>query len=115
MWALDKDDEATKQVIQDAISNNNNYVLKTQREGGGHNYFGADIATQLQKENELWKYSLMKRINPISFPAILMRNEKIWAGNSVSELGIFGTIIAKNLPQGNLQIFRSSINIYSFN
>lgn len=111
MWALDKDDEATRQVIQDAIVNCHGYVLKTQREGGGHNYFGDDVATQLQKEDELWKYSLMKRIVPVSFQAVLMRNAVVWSGSSVSELGIFGTLLAKVLPRGeeiqNLLIFES--------
>ena len=95
MWALDKEDCSTTKIIHDAITNYDKYVLKTQREGGGHNFFGADIATQLHKEDELWKYSLMRKINALSFPATLMRNGVVWSGEAVSELGIFGTIVAK--------------------
>jgi glutathione synthase len=71
------------------------YVLKTQREGGGHNYFGDDIREKLSTEKDLWKYSLMERIFPISFPAMLMRNSEIWTGEAVSEIGVFGRIIGK--------------------
>ena len=95
MWGLSKDDEETRSIIEKAKANPEKYVLKTQREGGGHNYFGDQVREQLEKEDELWKYSLMARIFPISFPATLMRNTEIWQGDAVSELGVFGKLLVK--------------------
>mmetsp|Transcript_5858 Transcript_5858/g.5020 ORF Transcript_5858/g.5020 Transcript_5858/m.5020 type:complete len:110 (+) Transcript_5858:559-888(+) len=95
MWGLSKDDEETKEIIEHAKTNPDKYVLKTQREGGGHNFFGDQVREQLEKEDELWKYSLMARIFPVSFPATLMRNSVITQLDSVSELGIFGKLLVK--------------------
>lgn len=92
MWGFE-DIEAVRDVIEDAKVNYDNYVLKTQREGGGNNYFGTALPELLSKEDELWQYSLMKRVHPIEFEAQLMNQEKIWQGTSVSELGIFGHIL----------------------
>lgn len=88
-----EDIEGVREVINEAKKNPGNYVLKTQREGGGNNYFGAAIPPMLELEDELWQYSLMKRVFPQSFNAQLMRNGVIWEGESVSELGIFGDIL----------------------
>jgi glutathione synthetase len=96
MYGLhDLTNEETIAVIKDAKTNPDKYVLKTQREGGGHNYFGDQIPVQLEKEDELWKYSLMKRIFPVSFPATLLRDSQVWHGTSVNELGIFGKLLVK--------------------
>jgi len=64
--------------------------LKTQREGGGNNYFGNAIPPILEREDELWQYSLMKRVFPQSFQATLVKGNDVYQGESVSELGIFG-------------------------
>lgn len=96
MYGLnDLSNEETKSVIEHAKAHPDKYVLKTQREGGGHNYFGDQVRVHLEKEDELWKYSLMKRIFPISFPATLLRNHKLWQGDAVSEIGIFGKLLVK--------------------
>lgn len=102
MWGLEHQDEETKALIEDAKANPHKYVLKTQREGGGHNYFGDSIRIQLEKEDELWKYSLMERIFPVSFPSILLRNSEVWCGDAVSELGIFGKILVKFGPTNTI-------------
>jgi len=51
-------------VINDCKQNPQNYVLKTQLEGGGNNYFGTAIPPILENESDLWQYSLMKRVFP---------------------------------------------------
>jgi len=56
MWGFDHIDEEVQKVAADAIEHPENYVLKTQREGGGNNYFGDDIKKILQaaeKSNQL--------------------------------------------------------------
>lgn len=45
LWSLDDPSEpTTAAVIQDAISKPHNYVLKPQREGGGNNLYGMQLA-----------------------------------------------------------------------
>ena len=107
MYSLDVLNEETKEIIQDAKINHMKYVLKTQREGGGHNYFGEDIPKQLEKEDELWKYSLMERVFPVRFHANLIRNKVIWSGESVNELGIFGVLLVKFEENGTHTVLKS--------
>jgi glutathione synthase len=71
MWGFE-DIEAVRDVINDCKANPQGYVLKTQREGGGNNYYGNAILPILENEKELWQYSLMKRINAKSFQANLI-------------------------------------------
>ena len=82
------------------------YVLKPQREGGGYNFYGDDLAKKL-KENisrgsdkdlklsdELAEYILMQRLFPPQQTAILMRGGRVEGqGESISELGAFGTLV----------------------
>ena len=86
------------------------YVLKPQREGGGYNYYGEDLANKL-KENctitadgeegsvqlspTLSEFILMERLFPPQQRAILLRNGQVeGTGMTISELGCFGTIVA---------------------
>ncbi|KAG7366705.1 glutathione synthetase [Nitzschia inconspicua] len=86
------------------------YVLKPQREGGGYNFYGKDLAKKL-KENtshkgsdkdastlqlgeNLAEYILMERLFPPQQRAILLRGGKVeGSGDSVSELGCYGCIL----------------------
>lgn len=85
------------------------YVLKPQREGGGYNFYGDDLAkklsenivknadgngTTIQLSDELAEYILMQRLFPPQQTAILMRGGKVeGTGESISELGAFGTLV----------------------
>jgi len=91
MWGFENL-EAAREIINECKADPSKFVLKTQREGGGNNYFGIDILPILEDEKELWQYSLMKRVFPQSFTANLFKNGVIWTGEAVSELGIFGEI-----------------------
>lgn len=98
------DDKAAARDVLDG--NSAKYVLKPQREGGGYNFYGDDLATKL-KENvsagdgdsielgtALGEYILMQRLFPPQQPAILMRGGRVeGTGESISELGAFGTLI----------------------
>jgi len=82
------------------------YVLKPQREGGGYNYYGADLAKKI-KENveegpdgslklgeDLAEFILMQRLFPPKQKAVLLRAGLVeGTGESISELGCFGTIV----------------------
>ena len=65
--------------MRDALANPDAYVLKPQREGGGNNYYGADLRTKLSAllgddSGEREAFVLMKRIRPYTFNALLYRD-----------------------------------------
>jgi len=109
-------DDATAEDLQaagDVLDGGHaKYVLKPQREGGGYNFYGEDLAKKL-KENvsrdgdaltlsdELAEYILMQRLFPPQQTAILMRGGKVEGkGDSISELGAFGTLVVD--PDGSV-------------
>lgn len=89
------------------------YVLKPQREGGGYNFYGKQLADKLRSncaitnvvdDNDdgpvirlspaLSEFILMERLFPPQQRAILLRNGRVeGAGMTISELGCFGTIV----------------------
>ncbi|GAX15093.1 glutathione synthase [Fistulifera solaris] len=83
------------------------YVLKPQREGGGYNFYGDNLAEKIRAnvqvgsdkkmklDKSLGEYILMERLFPPEQKAILLRSGRIeGSGDSISELGCFGTIVA---------------------
>ena len=96
--------DVDKQAVKDAITGNDgNYVLKPQREGGGYNYYGDLLAKKLSENvsedmdfsSVLAEFILMERLFPPKQSACLLRAGKIEGiGESISELGCFGTIVA---------------------
>lgn len=82
------------------------YVLKPQREGGGYNYYGQDLAEKLRSEvtlddegkpklsKDLSEFILMERLFPPQQRAILLRKGAVeGSGMSISEFGCFGTVL----------------------
>lgn len=104
-------DDATEEdlkVVRDILTNEaqGQYVLKPQREGGGYNFYGDDLKKklsdnvvlqddgQVKLDPKLSEYILMERLFPPQQQAILMRAGKVeGVGDSISELGCFGTIV----------------------
>lgn len=88
------------------------YVLKPQREGGGYNFYGEELAERLkvnikqeggnlQMAKVLAEYILMERLFPPEQRSVLLRNGKVeGSGESVSELGCYGTIVVA--PDGKV-------------
>lgn len=95
LWGLEKEDEATKKVINDAIKNNDDYVLKPQREGGGNNLYHEEMAQKLKTANfkELSAFILMQKIKPRPQPACLIRKAEMLQGECLSEFGIFSAFL----------------------
>jgi glutathione synthase len=106
MWGFEELDESTQSIISHAKSNPELYVLKTQREGGGNNYFGEDIPKILSQaesgihssedsspSQKLINYSLMRRINAKQYENTFLRNNRVFSGRCVTEVGIFGTLL----------------------
>ncbi|XP_063696004.1 glutathione synthetase-like [Culicoides brevitarsis] len=98
LYSLDKNDADSENAVKMALAEPERFVLKPQREGGGHNIYGADIPSTLKKltEEERSAYILMDRIlPPMSKGFIIRPGQKFSSTPSdlVSELGIFGIII----------------------
>lgn len=105
----EQDLAAVQEVLDGAQSR---YVLKPQREGGGYNFYGDKLAAKLKEnvqvtkdglvlDRKLSEYILMERLFPPQQKAILLRSGRIeGVGDSVSELGCYGTILAS--PDGEI-------------
>lgn len=87
------------------------YVMKPQREGGGHNFFGAELASALGSlsREERSSYILMQRIRSRPRPAVLVRGGAPRVGLAESELGVYSTLLTSrsgrvllNQPAGQL-------------
>ncbi|CAM9277047.1 unnamed protein product [Discosporangium mesarthrocarpum] len=78
-----------------ALSRPSDFVLKPQREGGGNNLYGAELATKLSStaDEELQSFVLMQRIFPSTQRGILVNRGRTVVGPSISELGIYGTYL----------------------
>jgi hypothetical protein len=54
LWSLDNPSSPeTAQIISDAISHPERYVLKPQREGGGNNLYGEELTAKLKEVGTL--------------------------------------------------------------
>ena len=100
--ATPEDLEAIRDVLDGGEAK---YVLKPQREGGGYNFYGEELAEKLRSNIErtgdslelsedLAEFILMQRLFPPEQNAVLMRGGKVeGTGDSISELGSFGTLV----------------------
>ena len=82
-------------AVAAAMSNPELFVLKPQREGGGNNFYGAEIPRKLQSmdEKERKAYILMQRIFPPPQVGRLLRAGRVVRAETVSELGIFSVFL----------------------
>ncbi|CAB9521167.1 Glutathione synthetase, chloroplastic [Seminavis robusta] len=108
--ATTEDKAAVKDVLLSGAEGG--YVLKPQREGGGYNFYGEQLAAKL-KENVkvtgddvelapvLGEFILMERLFPPMQRAILLRGGKVeGSGDTISELGCFAAVVASK--DGNI-------------
>lgn len=95
LYSLDRKLPETAAIIEKALKNPENYVMKPQREGGGFNLFGEDISRSLVEMNdaELAGYILMDLIRPKPIDAYLLVEGKCEEVKGINELGIFGAWI----------------------
>uniref|UniRef100_A0A914H704 Glutathione synthetase n=1 Tax=Globodera rostochiensis TaxID=31243 RepID=A0A914H704_GLORO len=96
LWGLEKDDEETRQIIEDAIENPDNYVLKPSEEGGGNNFWGEEISQKLRTfdPSERAAHILMQRLYPMPMKNFLVRPFKpVKLEEVVSELSIYGFLL----------------------
>ncbi|KAK8791935.1 hypothetical protein WA158_005312 [Blastocystis sp. Blastoise] len=93
MWSLDEVTiDPTTYPIQDAIQNPDHYLLKPQREGGGHIIAGDTISTMLsnpsQYKENLSGTVLMQKITGKHHLAVHVREGQAKEYDCISELGI---------------------------
>jgi len=95
-------------AVQEALDGQEGqYVLKPQREGGGYNFYGAELKEKLTDNiskgsdgslslsENLAEFILMQRLFPPQQRAVLLRGGKVeGSGDSISELGCYGTVVA---------------------
>ncbi|GMI44482.1 hypothetical protein TrCOL_g4360 [Triparma columacea] len=85
--------EGDEDVIQMALDNPMDYVLKPQREGGGNNLYKDRMVAKLKEmtREERKGYILMELIKPPKFQNQLIRNgEVVHDGTCTLEVGVFG-------------------------
>lgn len=95
-YSLDLGEEGDK-AVKMALENPETFVMKPQREGGGHNVYGEsirDLLTKIGSSKQREAYILMERIKPPPIQNyIICRDERAKFCQLVSELGIFGVIL----------------------
>ena len=108
--------DARAAAVQRALQHPEAYVLKPQREGGGHNLFGERLVRALQETQSdsdsaadaahpLTAYILMERIHPTQHPNILVRDGAAHGPvSTVAELGIFGVFFGSSSPRADLNV-----------
>ncbi len=67
LWGLEHDNIDTEQIVANARDHPEIYVLKPQLEGGGGNYYGANISKKLIELDAKQRaaYILMQRVRPL--------------------------------------------------
>lgn len=105
IWELESladekiEDEEVNAKVKEAIENPSRFVLKPQKEGGGNNFFDEDLKNALVdplRREELRTYILMERIYPPQIQAHHFREGKYLSAVSMSEIGFYSTIFARN-------------------
>ena len=103
-WSLeDMRDPDTAAVVADAVAHPERYVLKPQREGGGNNSYGAELAARLSAAaaagggggTSLAAYILMQRILPPVHRAVMVRGGAAVEADTLSELGVYSTFVRR--------------------
>ena len=114
IWSLEDygvEGAEVTQVVERALQNPHDFVLKPQKEGGGNNFFDEELKQKLQilKAKEATDPALdtlliMERIRPPMIPAFLVHNGELKRENSMSEFGFFSAVLTRNGPEGRQTI-----------
>lgn len=94
LWGLGpgEDDAA---IIEQACRDPQAYVLKPQREGGGNNFYGQDVARKLKElsPEERAAYILMQRILPSRQTSVMTRAGTAVVEPGLSEFGFYSVFL----------------------
>lgn len=88
--------DAAPGVLERVRARPHDWVLKPQREGGGNNKFGDEVAKAVLDwpVSKLQEYVLMRRIDCPAVPTFCVRKSQTSAVDAVSEVGIYGVYFA---------------------
>ena len=97
LYSLDEDTEEAEFALAEAAKHPERFVLKPQREGGGHNIYGAEVGKMLvtMPLEERAGWVLMERLRPVPHDATLLVDHHARSLRCVSELGRYGVLLAK--------------------
>lgn len=102
-------------MVRAAMSDPGAFVLKPQREGGGNNFYDAELQEKMRVAvevvegrraaedpalEELRSYILMEKIRTPKRLTLFMRDGQYFAGESISELGVYGVFVRKEGEPG---------------
>ena len=95
MYSLADDNTERKKIIDAAMRNPDLFVMKPQREGGGNNLYGQDIANALKtlSADDLSSYVMMDRIKSPTVRNTLVKKGRVLSTNCICEIGIYGIYI----------------------
>ncbi len=99
MYSLDEPLRDGLPAWKKALESPHEFVLKPQREGGGHNLFNQALSQKLNQlspsERQAWV--LMSKIHPVTHQTILVTSHSgsVLPLKSVSEIGRFGILLAE--------------------
>lgn len=96
IYSLDDTEEGQRNTEM-AIKDPERFVLKPQREGGGNNTYGVQVRSALESMDPKQRsaFILMDRIHPNVTSTTILRNSALSKVQAVSELGIYGIILAR--------------------
>uniref|UniRef100_A0A183CD52 Glutathione synthetase n=1 Tax=Globodera pallida TaxID=36090 RepID=A0A183CD52_GLOPA len=105
LWGLEKSDDQTERRIKDAIENPANYVLKSNGECGGNNFYDEALAEKLRTmpQAERASHILMQKLIPMATKNYFLRPfHEPKLNVVVGELGVNGTLLG-NLHDQSVQ------------
>lgn len=93
---LDDTEEGDRNAMM-ACQEPSSWIVKPQREGGGHNIYNDELVTFLRTADKRSRaaHILMEKIHASMEENTLIRDQS-WTGQTISELGIFGTLMIRD-------------------
>lgn len=109
LYGLDPECEGATAAVAAACNSPQHFVLKPQREGGGHNLYDQDLVEALSQmtAEERAAYILMEKIRPPPFEAFFLRDCSVLRGLAVLELGVYGVYLGDG--EGKRVILNESV------
>jgi len=95
LYGLERGLAGAEAAVKAARARPEDYVLKPQREGGGHNLYGEELVEALDRltPEERAAYILMEKIRPPPFDSHFVRDGQVLQGAAVFELGVYGVFL----------------------
>ena len=101
----DMDNSGRLEVMKILKENYNEFIVKPQKEGGSHNYYGKEILDLLPEnfldENIainpiLIDSIIMEKIHPPTFTTYILRENQLQKKECISEISIYGIILSNS-------------------